>query len=130
VTARSKSGNRQGTEKRAAPSTAFKPGQSGNPSGRPKKTPEEFALEAACEESAPEALNTVLSIMRTGQSDKVRLQAAVFVIERRYGKAVTKVEDVTDPLRKAIGNMPASKAQELLDALDKVESIRKGARVS
>ena len=122
--------NRQATDvpaKRVLPRSAFKPGQSGNPGGRPKKTEEEFLLEKACEARAPEALETVLQIMRKGASDKVRLQAAAFVIERRYGKAVTKVEDVTDPLQKAIGRMPAEKAQEMIDALDRIDAIREKA---
>lgn len=125
-----KSANRQPTDKpkaRKAPKSAFKPGQSGNPNGRPKKTEQEFALEKACEEKSPEALDTVIEIMRNGQSDKVRLSAAAFVIERRYGKAVERREDVTDPLKKAIANMPADKAQEMIDALAQMETIRKKA---
>lgn len=114
--------------KKAAPPTAFKPGVSGNPSGRPKKTEQEFQLELACEASSPEALETILQIMRTGASDKVRLSAAVFVIERRYGKSVIKTEEVTDPFKKAIGNMSAEKAQAMLDALEQLEAIQANAK--
>lgn len=44
------------------------------------------------------------------------------------GLHITKIEDVTDPLKKALGNMPADKAQEMLDALEHMESIRKKAK--
>ncbi len=121
------SANRQKTDaggKRPAPATAFKPGLSGNPSGRPKKTEQEFALERACEARSPEALTTILDIMRKSQSDKVRLSAAAFIIERRYGKAVTKTEDVTDPFKKALSGMSAEKAQAMLDAMEQVKMIQ------
>lgn len=111
-----------------APKTAFKPGQSGNPSGRRKKTEQEFALELACEARAPEALETILAIMRIGQSDNVRLTAAAFIIERRYGKAVDRREDVTDPLKKAMGNMSPERAEELMNALDQVQAVRNKAK--
>lgn len=115
-------------ENRKAPATTFKPGISGNPSGRPKKTEQEFALERACEVNSPEALDTILEIMRASRIDKVRLTAAAFIIERRYGKAVTKVEDVTDPIKKAVGNMSAEQAQAMLDALEQVQVIQAKAK--
>ena len=120
--------NRLKTDKRKAPASAFKPGRSGNPGGRPKKTEQEFLLERACEARSPEALETILDIMRTGRNDKVRLDAAAFVIERRYGKAVTKTEDVTDPFKKAIGNMTAEKAQAMLDAMEQMQVIQAKAK--
>jgi hypothetical protein len=86
--------NRQGTDKpkRAAPKTAFKAGQSGNPGGRPPKTEEQRTLEAMCRERTPEALATVLAIMDAGENERNRLSAAQFVIERGWGKAVQAVE--------------------------------------
>lgn len=68
--------------------TAFKPGQSGNPSGRPKKTEEQRTLEAMCRERTTEALATVLAIMGEGENERNKLSAAQFVIERGWGKAV------------------------------------------
>jgi hypothetical protein len=90
--------NRQKTGKRPATKTAFKPGQSGNPGGRPKKTESEFELERACEMKAPEALETILDLMQNAKQDSVRLAAASYVIERRYGKAVERKEIRTGPL--------------------------------
>lgn len=66
-------------------------------------------MERACGSSSPEALNTILELMRTSQSDKVRMNAAAFVIERRYGKALVRQEVRTGPLE----SMPD-------DELDKV----------
>lgn len=48
----------------------------------------------------------------------------VVKIERRYGKAVMKVEDVTDPFKKVIGNMSAEKAQAMLDAMEQMQVIQ------
>ena len=84
--------NRQKTDRRKAPITAFKPGQSGNPGGRPKRTQQEFDLMAACEAMTPEALKTIVKLMIQGEKDSVRLQAASFIIERRYGKSVEHKE--------------------------------------
>lgn len=73
--------------KRKAPKTAFVKGQSGNPGGRKPKTEEERTLEAMCKERTPEALATVLEIMRASNQDKARLSAAQYVIDRGWGKA-------------------------------------------
>lgn len=82
--------------KRSATPASFKPGQSGNPGGRPKRTPEEqareFELINACKAKTPEALVTIVRLMNTADKDSVRLQAAAFIIERAYGKAVEKKE--------------------------------------
>lgn len=44
------------------------------------------------------------------------------------GMFVRKVEDVTDPLKKAMGNMTPAQAQQYLDALDQVEAARQKAK--
>lgn len=43
------------------------------------------------------------------------------------GLHVTRIEDITDPLKKAIANMPAEKAQEMIDALERIDAIREKA---
>lgn len=67
-------------------------GTSGNPSGRPRRTPEERQLIEACRQKVPEALEVILSLMRESKNEKVRMQAAQFIIERGYGRAPEKIE--------------------------------------
>lgn len=90
--------NRQKTDKRKAPRTAFKPGTSGNPGGRPRRTAEEFELIEACAKKVPEALDTIIDLMKNSKQDSVRLAAATSIIERKYGKAVDRKEVRTGPL--------------------------------
>lgn len=66
---------------------SFAAGQSGNPVGRPKRTEEEFELINACKAKTPDALVVIESIMRDGDSEKTRLSAAQYIIDRAYGKA-------------------------------------------
>jgi hypothetical protein len=93
-----RSANRPKTGKRKIPMTAFQPGQSGNPGGRPKRTPQEFELIEACREKAPTALNVIETLMRSAKKESVRLDAAIFLIERGYGKAIEKIEQLQNPL--------------------------------
>ena len=84
------SANRTKTGKRAAPSTAFKPGQSGNPNGRPKIPPE---LREAAKSAAPEALQVAIDLMRNPAVEPAdRLRAVSIVLDRAYGKPVQATE--------------------------------------
>lgn len=60
--------------------------------------------------------------------------SAAINAEISRGKArgfyVTKTEDVTDPIKKAMGNMTPEKAMAMLDALDRVQTIREKAKAS
>ena len=47
---------------------------------------------AACEAKTPDALQTIMDLMNSADKDSVRLQAAVFIIERAHGKAIEKSE--------------------------------------
>ena len=64
----------------------FLPGCSGNPGGRPKRTPEELDLIAACKAKTPEALAVIENLMSTSRNDRVRMDAALAIIERAHGK--------------------------------------------
>lgn len=83
----------------------FAKGHTGNPGGRPVKTEEEFALEHACRLEAQGALETVKSLMVSAAMEKVRLGAAVFILERAYGKALQRTETTQTPLESAATNM-------------------------
>lgn len=78
----------------ARPPTAgsFQKGKSGNPGGRAKKTEEERTLEAMCREKTPQAFNTIFDIMVNGESDKTRLSAAQYLLDRGHGKPVSVTE--------------------------------------
>ncbi len=54
--------------------------------------------------------------------------AAVQLRAKLNGLLVEKREDVTDPFKKAIGNMSAEKAQEMLDALEQMQVIQAKAK--
>jgi len=64
----------------------FSAGQSGNPGGRPKRTPEQLDLIAACKARTPEALAVIEELMATSRNDRVRMDAALAIVERAYGK--------------------------------------------
>lgn len=73
----------------------FEAGKSGNPGGRPKMPPE---LKKAFQDVTPEALDTLVLIMRTGEESN-RLKAAGEIIDRGYGKAVQAIEAEIADLR-------------------------------
>lgn len=62
---------------------SWKPGQSGNPSGRPKNI--QYLGELA-RQHTDEALNTLVTIMRTGERESDRLRCAEILLDRGYGK--------------------------------------------
>lgn len=91
----------------------FVRGVSGNPKGRARKSEEARAVESLARASAPAALDTVLSIMRSGDGDRVRLAAALAVIERGIGKAG---DVLADPVQVPEGATLAERAEAIADA--------------
>lgn len=87
------SGNRPKTDrpKRAAPRSAFRPGQSGNPSGRRKKTDDQHRIEDAAKEYSPEALAALLDEAKHGKGAP-RVTAAVALLDRAWGRPVERSE--------------------------------------
>lgn len=88
-------------------------GVSGNPRGRPKKTAEAREVEKLARASAPAALDTVLSIMQRGDGDRVRLTAALAVIERGIGKAG---DVLPEPVQVPEGATLVQRAEAIADA--------------
>lgn len=109
------SANREKTGKKAPP-TAFKPGQSGNPSGRPKKTAEEFELVAACKAKTMAALAVMERIMTSGENERNQLAAALAIIERGHGKSIERKEIRTGPL----DNLQHDDLKQLNDAIQQI----------
>lgn len=91
----------------------FVRGVSGNPKGRARKSEEARAVESLARASAPAALDTGLSIMRSGDGDRVRLAAALAMIERGIGKAG---DSLADPVEVPDGATLADRAQAIADA--------------
>jgi hypothetical protein len=88
------------TDKRRAPKTAFRPGQSGNLSGRPKRTAAEFQLIEACAQKTPAALAIIEELMIGAKQESVRMAAAAYVIERAHGKSVQRTEVVVSEVQR------------------------------
>lgn len=66
------------------PSTAFKPGVSGNPGGQPKWVRE---MRDLCGKHSPEAIQTLVELMQTSPKDEVRKAAADSILDRAGLKA-------------------------------------------
>lgn len=110
-------------KKKTATAGSFAKGKSGNPGGRPRKTEAEFELEKACEEKTPEALGVIEALMRDETAkESVRLAAAQFIIERRYGKSVERKEIRTGPLD-GLGHEQLRSLQEALNEFATAQPI-------
>ena len=66
---------------RPVPSTAWKPGQSGNPAGRPPT-----ALLEAARNLTQEALDRIIELMRQDDDRALALNAATELLNRGWGK--------------------------------------------
>lgn len=93
-------------------------GQSGNPSGRPKVCQEAQEL---ARQHGPDAIRRLASLMEKGESDHVRLNAAVALLDRGYGKpAQTVNSNVTRTDVRQLSD------EELASALARVEAALAG----
>jgi len=73
--------------KQRGPGKPFQKGQSGNPRGRPKA---DIDIRNLAREHTTEAFTVLLEVMRS-DDDRVRMQAALAVIERAWGKAEQRI---------------------------------------
>lgn len=123
----------QSDKKRAAPSTAWKKGQSGNPGGRPKADPEVVEALRGLTTKAVGTLRKIIddfnSHAETSKGDErvpaaVARAAADSIIDRFMGKAPAAPEDNDairsgmgftrdDVLRALLGRVPESSADPL-----------------
>lgn len=71
------------------PGRPFQPGQSGNPGG---KSPEREALRRYLSEAyGRESIDSIAALARSARSEKVKLDAYVWLAEQSIGKAVQGV---------------------------------------
>jgi hypothetical protein len=97
----------------------FKKGKSGNPGGRPR------ALASVMHEArrhTPEALKTLLKLMRTAESESVRLNAAEALLSRGWGKPVQAVQVDGRFLTKKLSDMTPDEIKALGERIDMIES--------
>lgn len=69
----------------------WQPGQSGNPAGR-KPTPFLREFRQIAKERCPEAIETLLRLLKRTKSDKLKAEIAYFIIEHGWGKATQRIE--------------------------------------
>jgi hypothetical protein len=97
----------------------FRKGQTGNPGGRPRVI-ESLTREARLH--THEALRTLLKLMRSAQSENVRLNAAGLILDRGWGKPVQAVQVDGRLMEKKLHEMTdaelATFEARLLDAAD------------
>jgi hypothetical protein len=71
----------------------FRKGVSGNPEGRRAERPELREIRELAASHAPEAIQTLYAIMKSGRtSAAVRVAAAVAILDRAYGKPTQPLE--------------------------------------
>lgn len=109
--------NREETERKPRGGVRFKPGLSGNPGGRPKRTPEELELIAACKQKAPAALNVIIRLMVRAKNERVRMDAALAILERGYGKPTQPISTPPDePMEHGVSMSDLTQLLALFDA--------------
>lgn len=81
--------NSDQTPEQHRPAHLWKPGQSGNPGGRPKSI---YTLATLAQTYTEEALDALVAIMRSSQSDAARCKAVDIILDRGYGKAAQIIQ--------------------------------------
>lgn len=95
---RQKTRKKRAGGRRGPPANAWPKGVSGNPSGGPKLTDEARAARDLARAHAPEAIEKLLSLMRTAKEEKVQKAAADSVLDRGLGRPTQPVrEDADNP---------------------------------
>jgi hypothetical protein len=80
--------NRRKQTGRKNPSSAWRPGQSGNPGGRPKVSAE---IRNLAREHGPKAIERLVALMHS-QNESVAVRAAEALLDRGYGRPMQGME--------------------------------------
>ncbi|GLT02955.1 hypothetical protein GCM10007897_43860 [Sphingobium jiangsuense] len=99
---------------------AFKPGKSGNPGGRPKiKLPDGRTLTDLAREHTLEAVETLVDVMRNGDTSSARVAAADKILNRGWGAAPQTITLQEAPTPPDLSQM----TDEQLEALETLRSL-------
>lgn len=78
----------------------------GRPVGSKNKLPSDPALKELLKKNAPEAIQTIIGIMRDGDKDETRLKAAVKVVDMTYNIVLNDEKLESKPTPEGEGNKP------------------------
>jgi hypothetical protein len=97
----------------------FKKGKSGNPGGRPR------ALASVMHEARRhtlEALKVLLKLMRTAESESVRLNAAEAILSRGWGKPIQALQVDGRFLTKKLVDMTPDEIRDFEERIEMIEA--------
>src|ERR1700722_19411919 len=97
----------------------FQKGKSGNPGGRPK------ALASVMHEArryTPEALKTLVKLMRDAESETVRLNASEALLSRAWGRPVQALQVDGRFLTKKLSDMTPEELRALEERVGAIEA--------
>lgn len=107
----------------------WKPGQSGNPGGRPKEVAE---VREAARQHTPEAIRTLVTLMRKGKPDRARAAAAEALLDQAWGRPM-QPQELSGPggvpldLLRRMQAIHSMSDAELLATLERLQKSQDGA---
>ena len=96
----------------------FKKGQSGNPGGRPRQL---ASVMHEARQHTLEAIHTLLKLMRTAESESVRLNAAESVLNRGWGRPIQALQVDGRFLTKKLTDLTTDEMRDLEHRVEMIE---------